>query len=163
MRSGIESEDSIIALVKETADGIGHLIADHVKLARLELVADVKTQGRRVAAIALVIPFIFLGYSLVWVGVAFALARWLGGAGAFFAVGGLHLVGGGIGVGLAVAKLKKGHLMRETSTEVSRSLATLSAPAAVTNGSSAAGHIPVRASSPSPSPSAAAAFGAERK
>src|SRR6185503_2179061 len=49
MYKGKEESDGIIALVKETADGFGHLIAEHVKLARLELVADAKASGRKIA------------------------------------------------------------------------------------------------------------------
>src|SRR6185436_18944490 len=114
--------DGIMSLVRETIDGLGRLVADHVKLARLELVADVKAQGRRAAAVALAVPFILLGYALACVGLALALSRWLGGAGAFFAVGGAHLLGGIVAVALAAARLRRGHLLRETANEVSLSV-----------------------------------------
>ena len=73
--------DSILTLIKETADGFGHLLADHIKLARLELVADVKSYGRQVALIALIVPILFIGYAILCVGLAAALAPWLGHAG----------------------------------------------------------------------------------
>src|SRR5437667_11794800 len=78
--------DGILTLIRETVDGLGRLVADHVKLARLELVADVKVQGRRAATIAVIVPFIFLGYALGCVGLALVLGRWLGEAVAFFIV-----------------------------------------------------------------------------
>jgi hypothetical protein len=118
--------DGIIALVKETADGLGHLIADHVKLARLELVADVKTHGRHVALLALIVPFVFLGYGIAGLGLAMVLAKWIGLPGALFLVGGVHLVGGGIAALMALARLRKARLMHETASEASRSVATLS-------------------------------------
>src|SRR5258707_13608678 len=79
--------EGIITLVKETADGFGHLIADHIKLARLELVADVKSYGRQVALIALIVPILFIGYGIVCLGMAALLARWLGQRGARLAAG----------------------------------------------------------------------------
>src|SRR5215831_8815406 len=90
--------DSIMTLIKETVDGLGRLIADHVKLARLELIADVRTQGRRVGVVAVILPFVFLGYALACVGLALTLAPWLGGPGAFFAVGGVHFLAGTVAV-----------------------------------------------------------------
>jgi hypothetical protein len=131
MRRGSDDSDGIMTLVKETVDGLGRLIADHVKLARLELVADVKVQGRRAATVALIVPFIFLGYGLACVGLSLALRRWLGMPGAFFAVGGVHFLGGALAVAIAVARLRNAGLMRQTASEVSLSLTTLSqAPAA---------------------------------
>jgi hypothetical protein len=126
-----EDSEGIVGLIKETADGFSHLIADHVKLARLELVADLKIQGRRIAVVALVVPFIFLGYGLACLGLSFLLSRWLGPAGALFAVGGVHAVGGTIGAVVSLAKLRKVDLMHETSIEVNRSVNTL---ARVSNG-----------------------------
>jgi hypothetical protein len=128
-----ENGDGIIALIKETADGIGHLIADHIKLARLELVADVKANARHVAVVALIVPFAFLGYALACVGLAVVLSSWLGLAGALFLVGGVHLIGGAIAVGVALGNLRRINLMRDTANEVNRSVATLAA-ARVTNG-----------------------------
>jgi len=96
-----------MALIKETVDGIGHLIADHVKLARLELVADVKTQGRRVAVVAVILPFVLLGYGLACVGLALALSPWLTTPGAFFAVGGAHFLAGTVAVALALARIDR--------------------------------------------------------
>jgi len=47
-----EDSDGIISLVRETADGLGKLIADHVKLARVELVSDARFYARDLAVMA---------------------------------------------------------------------------------------------------------------
>jgi len=122
--------DGILTLIRETVDGLGRLVADHIKLARLELVADVKVQGRRAVTIALIVPFVFLGYALGCVGLALALGRWLGEAVGFFIVGGFHFFAGALAVAVALARLRNASLMRETANEVSMSLATLARPAA---------------------------------
>jgi Putative Actinobacterial Holin-X, holin superfamily III len=127
MYKGKDDSDGIIALVKETADGFGHLIAEHVNLARLELVADAKTSGRKVAVIALIVPVIFIGYALVCVGLAMLLSRWLGASNAFFLVGGAHVVLGGAAIAVAVRRLSDVHPMRETVHEVNRSVEALTA------------------------------------
>jgi len=133
MYKGRDDSESIIALVKETADGFGHLIAEHVKLARLELVADAKASGRKVAVIALIVPVLFIGYGLAAVGLAVLLSRWLGTAGAFFAVGGAHVVLGGVAIAIAANRLHRMQSLRESVHEVNRSVEAITA-AGVANG-----------------------------
>jgi hypothetical protein len=130
-----DEHEGIIELVKETADGFGHLLAEHVKLARLELVADIKTHARQVAVIALIVPLLFIGYALVCVGVAIFLSQWLGRSAAFFLVGGLQIVLGGLAIAIVAGRLRRAKLLNETASEVNRSVATLTA-APVTNGAS---------------------------
>ena len=125
--------EGIIALVKETADGFGHLIADHIKLARLELVSDVKSYGRQVALIACIVPFLFIGYGVLCLGLASLLAPWLGQAGALFLVGGAHVAIGALAIAVAVGRLRRVQPMRDSAHEVGRSLATFT-PAHVSHG-----------------------------
>jgi uncharacterized membrane protein YqjE len=128
--------DSILALIKETADGFGHLLADHIKLARLELVADVKSYGRQVTLIALIVPIIFIGYAILCVGLAAALAPWLGRAGGLFLVGGAHIVIGALAIMVAVRRLRRAQPLSETVEEMTRSMETFS-PGRIGNGAPA--------------------------
>ena len=130
------NSDSILALIKETADGFGHLLADHIKLARLELVADVKSYGRQVALIALIAPILFIGYAIVCLGLAALLEPLVGRAGGLFLVGGAHIVIGAIAIMVAVSRLRRAQPLSETVEEVSRSMETF-APARVGNGAPA--------------------------
>jgi hypothetical protein len=125
--------DSILALIKETADGFGHLLADHIKLARLELVADVKSYGRQVGIIALIVPILFIGYAILCLGLAAALAPWLGRAGGLLLVGGAHILMGAIAIMMAVRRLRGAQPMSESVEEMNRSMETFS-PARVGNG-----------------------------
>jgi hypothetical protein len=127
MYKGKEESDGIIALIKETADGFGRLIAEHIKLARLELVADVKSQGRKIVIVALIVPVVFIGYALACVGLATLLAPALGTPGAFFLVGGPHLLLGVGGIAIAVGRLRSAQPLRETAHEVSRSVEAIAA------------------------------------
>ena len=131
--------EGIIALVKETADGFGHLIADHIKLARLELVSDVKAYGRQVALIALIVPFLFIGYGVLCFGLAALLARWLGQAGALFLVGGAHIGIGALAIAVAAGRLRRVQPMRDSANQVGRSMATFTPPQVI-NGSNGGGN-----------------------
>jgi len=130
------SSDSILALIKETADGFGRLLADHIKLARLELVADVKSYGRQVALIALIVPVLFMGYAIVCLGVAALLAPLVGHAGGLLLVGGAHIVIGAVAIVMAVRRLQRAQPLAETVGEMSRSMETF-APARAGNGAPA--------------------------
>ncbi len=127
--------DSILTLIKETADGFGHLLADHIKLARLELVADVKSYGRQVGLIALIVPILFIGYAILCLGLATLLAPLVGHAGGLFLVGGAHIVLGAIAIMVAVGRLRRAQPMSESVEEMSRSMETF-APARMANGAS---------------------------
>ena len=122
MEKSKDEGEGIIALVRETVDGIGRLVSEHIKLARLELVAEATTHGRKLAMIALIVPVVFIGYALACVGLAMLLARWLGASNAFFLVGGAHVVLGGVAIAIAVARLRRVQPLRETVHEVSLSV-----------------------------------------
>ncbi|HET6282477.1 MAG TPA: phage holin family protein [Polyangia bacterium] len=121
-----EDGDSIISLVRETADGLGRLVGDHIKLARLELVSDLKAYVRQSVLLTAMVIFLALGYALGCVGLALVLAQWWGAMVGFFVVAGFHLVLGGIGLAIGVRNLRQTHLMDETLSEVGRSVSTLS-------------------------------------
>ena len=44
-----DEREGIVGLVRETIDGLRTLIADHIKLARIELETDLKTYARGAA------------------------------------------------------------------------------------------------------------------
>jgi hypothetical protein len=129
--------DGIVDLLRETVDGLGHLIAEHVNLARLELVTDVRRFGQRMALALIVFPVLVLGYGFLWLGAAVALGRVLGVAEALAVVGGLHLVFGGVGAAVLARRLRhRPPMMDDTAAEVGRTIAALAAtsPARTTNG-----------------------------
>ena len=123
--------DGIMSLVKETADGLGRLIADHIKLARVEMVADAKEYGRHVGLLTVAGVFVAIGYVFGWIAAALGLARWVGAPLAFLIVAVLHIAGGAIGLGAVARRLKTTpRPLDDTVSEVNRSVATLAAQVA---------------------------------
>jgi len=136
-----DDDNGLVALLKEAADGFGCLMAAHVKLARVELLADVKSFGRRLTILAAIIPFAFLGYASLCMGLAVVLSPWLGIAGALFLVGGLHVVGATGALLLVGRRLRNTDLMSETTHEAGQSVSTLTMR--VLHGQAAAGAPPL--------------------
>src|SRR6476619_1040249 len=94
-----EESDGIIALVRETADGLGKLIADHVKLARVELISDARFYVRDLAVIAVAGVVLLVGYVVGLLAGGLALGRAINNTPlAFAAVAALHLIAGAIGI-----------------------------------------------------------------
>lgn len=121
-----QESDGIIALVRETADGLGKLIADHVKLARVELVSDARFYARDLAVVALAALVLFVGYVLGLVAAGLALGRAIDNTPLAFAlVAALHLIAGVIGVVVGARRAKRVRLMHDTAEEVGRSVSAL--------------------------------------
>lgn len=121
-----DHEGSLIALVRETASGFGQLVADHIRLARLEMTADAKTYVRD-GGVLLVAGFVLaIGYGLACLAAGLALSRVLGGPIAFVCLAALHLAAGAIALTVALRRMKQVQLMHGTKEEVSRSISALS-------------------------------------
>ncbi len=118
--------DDLTVLVNETVDGLGHLVAEHVRLSKLELLENLKVMSRQMARAAVVVGFAFVGYLFLWAGVVAVLGQTRGVASAAFLVGGLHLVGGAIGLVLVLAKLARIRVMDGTALEVHKTVTELS-------------------------------------
>lgn len=120
-----EGSDDLGTLLKETVNGFGHLVADHIKLARLELFADVKTLGRRVALLAVVVCLVLLGYVFCCLGLAVVVSRWMGLSGGLGLLGGLHLIGGTTALLFAMRGMRGMHWMHGTTREMGQSVSAL--------------------------------------
>jgi hypothetical protein len=118
----------VVGLLRETVDGLGELIADHIKLARLELAADARSYGHGVAMLVVAGVVVTLGYAFAWLAIGLAVARFWGAPIAFGAVAAVHLIGGGIAVSSATKRMKKTRLMRDSAVEASRSVSALTHP-----------------------------------
>jgi uncharacterized membrane protein YqjE len=113
-------------LVKETADNLGRLVADHIKLARVELVADSRELGRKMALLLTAASFLALGYALACVALALAVAPFIGAPWAFLGVAGVHLIGGGIALAVVRRSAATTRPLHESLRELDRSAAALS-------------------------------------
>jgi len=118
--------DGIITLVKEAASDFGQLVADHIRLARVEMTADAKSYAHDIAMLLVGAFVLAAGYGLACIAGGLALAKIMGGPLAFASLAFLHLLVGGLALGLMVRKMKRVHLMQETKLEVSRSVDAIS-------------------------------------
>ena len=117
--------EGIATLLKGTADAMGHLLAGHLKLARLELVEDAKAMGRPAIIVATCAMLAAVGYGLVMLGLAATLQPLTGWPLAFLLLGGLHLVGSALGAWLALRRLKAVKVLDDSSQKASDSMVTL--------------------------------------
>src|SRR5689334_11261914 len=121
-----ERDDGIIALVKETADGLGQLVADHIKLARIEMTADAKGYVRELGVLLVGAFVLAIGYGLACIAAGSALARLMGAPLAFVCLAVLHLAVGAFALAAAIRRMKRVQLMQDTKAEVGRSMNVLS-------------------------------------
>jgi uncharacterized membrane protein YqjE len=120
-----EEREGVVALIRETVDGLRMLIADHIKLARIELVADMQVYGRSVAVLVVAGLVLAIGYLSALVAVAFWLARLWGAPIGVGVVAAVHLLLGGIAVIWALGKMRRTRLMHETTSEAKSSVAVI--------------------------------------
>ena len=119
---------SISSLVVKLADGLGKLVTEHLELAKVELVADAKELGLLVARLAVVVPFLLVGYALLCAGIALALSTWIPLYAVLLILAVFNLLGGGLGLYTVVRKVQKKKVMAETLKELNRSVQTLVPP-----------------------------------
>lgn len=117
--------DGIITLVKEAASDFGQLVADHIRLARVEMTADAKSYARDIGMLAIGAFILAAGYGLACIAGGLALAKVIGGPLAFASLALLHVLIGGIACRVMVRRMKRLQLMQETKLEVSRSVDVL--------------------------------------
>jgi putative superfamily III holin-X len=122
--------EGIVARLRETADGLGQLIADHVNLARVELAADVQSYVRDLTGLLVAAVIVMLGWAFAWLAAAFALSRVIGAPLAFLAVAAVHVFGGAAGIAAAIKRMRRSTPMRESASEMSRSVSALTHPRA---------------------------------
>ena len=117
---------ALLSLVRNVVDDMGTLVAGHVRLARAELAADARGLVRRVAGVALGASLLLVGYALACVAAALALAHVFGAPLAFLAVGGVHIVGAGVALGLMARPATAGPLDESLSQLESHGRVTVS-------------------------------------
>lgn len=118
------SGQNVTELARESALSLGHLVGQHVKVARLELAAEVRAMSRRATVAAVLAALVAIGYALAIAGLAVAFG---GGAelGIPLVVVGLaHVVGAGAGLVLGPlrARAARRHPMRNTTAAIDRAL-----------------------------------------
>ncbi len=126
MKDGLKDKpDGIIALARETADALGRLTVQHLRLARLEMRADMRAMGLQAGLIAVLAALAVVGYALAMAGLALVITSgWRSGV-VFLVIGGGHVLAAAVGIVIAVERLRRIRPMNTTADEVNRSLAPL--------------------------------------
>lgn len=109
--------------IRELVDAFSELVAQHVRLARMELAQDARFVGIRVGLIAALAPLILVGYGFLCVALALALRRVMAPDLAFLLVGVLNLLIGGVGIAIVGRQLGERKVMGSTITELDTSTA----------------------------------------
>lgn len=109
--------------LRELVDAFSELVAQHVRLARLEVKEDAKFVGARVGVIAAFAPLLIVGYSLVCIALALWAGNRIGFVLSFLLVGVFNLVVSGIGIGVAARQLQQRKLLDATVAELETSTA----------------------------------------
>jgi uncharacterized membrane protein YqjE len=111
--------------LRELVDAFSELVAQHVRLARMELTQDARFVGLRVGIIAAFAPLILVGYGFLCIALALALRRWMDADLAFLVVGVLNLaIGGGV-IAVVARQLGSRKVLDATLTELHSSSAML--------------------------------------
>ena len=115
---------NVTDLARASALSLGHLIGQHIKVARLEIAAEVRVMGRRATVVAVLAGLVAIGYALAMAGLAVAIG---GGAelGIPLVVTGLaHVVGAGAGLvfGPLRARPSPPQALRNTTAAIDRAL-----------------------------------------
>ncbi len=121
---------SLIDVAKIAAEDLLDLVAAQIKLARLELAADLRASITRVVWIALFIPPLVVGYAFGMAAIASWLAGYWGRPAALACIAGLQIVPAGVGILWSLSALKRTQVLERSTTQIAasakRSLAAVS-------------------------------------
>jgi fatty acid desaturase len=119
------STPGVSVLAKEAALGLGHLLGQHVKVAQLELKAEMHTMGRRACLIAGLAILVALGYGLAMAGLAVVIGGHSTVGLPLVIIGLVHIAGAGVGLMLSPLRPRGKHLMDSSTAAMNSSLAAL--------------------------------------
>jgi hypothetical protein len=126
MRNGERDKtDGVVGLARETADALGRLTVQHLRLARLEIKADLRTMGLQAGVIVVLAALATVGYGLTMAGLAIVVDGGSIGGIPLLLIGSIHVVVAGGGILIALRRLRRLRLMNATADEVNQSLAPL--------------------------------------
>ncbi len=97
---------------------LADLLVAHVKLAQLELSADLQLALGRMARLALFVVPLIVGYAFAMAALAACLATYCGRAGALGLIAALQVAVGGVGLHRTLAALRRTSILQRTSTEL---------------------------------------------
>lgn len=112
-------------LVREAALDLGHLVGQHVQLAKLEFKVELHAMGRRVLILAALAAVLAVGYALAMAGLALVIGGNLPLGIPLSAIGLCHVVGAVVGLVIVPRRGAGSHLMSTSTTAMNDSLQAL--------------------------------------
>jgi fatty acid desaturase len=119
------SNPGVAALAKEAALDLGHLVGQHMKVAQLELKAEMHGMGRRASLIAVLATLVALGYGLAIGGLAAVIGGYSALGLPLVIIGLVHIAGAGVGLMFSPLRPRGRRLMRRSKVAMNNSLAAL--------------------------------------
>ena len=89
---------SVTEMARETVLDLGHLVGQHVRVAQLEVKAELQAMSRRARLIAVLALLVTVGYALAMAGLAVVLGGRTALGLPFVIIGGAHLAAAGVGL-----------------------------------------------------------------
>ena len=106
-RSTPEHRPGTAELLAQLFGELGHLVSQHIALAKLELGETARRTGLGVAQIAACAPLVLVGYAFLNAALALAIERWMSLAAAVALVGLLNVAAGVLGIVLAARSFRR--------------------------------------------------------
>jgi hypothetical protein len=115
----------VSVLAREAALNLGHLLGQHVKVAQLELKAEMHGMGRRACLIGVLATLVALGYGMAMAGLAVVIGGHSAVGLPLVIIGLVHIAGAGAGLMLSPLRPRGSHLMDSSTAAMNSSLAAL--------------------------------------
>jgi hypothetical protein len=125
MAQGKDGRSEIAERLRATAEDLVELVTAQVKLTKLELVADARQLGSRLARLAIFVPLVILGYAFGAGAGAYALGTRIGFGWSFALFGVVHAAVGAIGVIRVGRTFRQVRVLDRSRDELERSLKTV--------------------------------------
>lgn len=126
---GRNTTNEIGERIRATAEELVSLVNAQIRLARLELSADAKTLGTRLARMAVFVPLVLLGYAFVMAALVAALRPALGLIGALLLIGGVNLAVGIFGCVRLSGSLRSVRMLDRSRGSIEKSVGEVAAAA----------------------------------
>jgi uncharacterized membrane protein YqjE len=120
-----DKRDGVLGVARDTADALAKLTLQHLRLARLEIRADLRAMGMQAGLLAVLAGLAIVGYGLTMAGLAVIIGGSLQKGMPLFLIGLAHVLAAGAGILIALARLRQWRPMNLTADEVNRTLIPL--------------------------------------
>jgi uncharacterized membrane protein YqjE len=121
----LNDDRRLTTLLKRTMEGVGHLVSEHLELAKLELKENATAFRSQIGLLMVFGAFVVVGYGFLCAALAVALSEWVSIGVALLIVGLANAFGGGIGLYVAASRIKSTRMLPESGREISESAEAL--------------------------------------